>query len=354
MHASTLGFNADSKQSGYHSRCMTAATPIQRLDSWQQRHTPLALLVATVKKASDDQASNLAVVVAFYAFFSIFPLLLVFVTVLGYVLAGDPSLMRSVSRSVLGSFPVIGSTLHQRHLRGDALALVVGIVLSLWSGSAVTGAMSNALEQIWEVPRAARTGFIKKKVRGLGLLAGLALLFFLASGASGLVGGGLDGAPLVILGLAVSVLVNLCLFLASFRLLCAWRAPWRELLPGAVAAALVWTLLQAVGGIYVGHIAHSDTAYGTFAVVLGILAWLQLGCRITLYCAELNTVIAGRRWPRSLLGSDQPAGARRLGGPAVGQQAQTPPASGLPPRASPEAGGDQTAVTSSGCEHSPP
>jgi len=301
---------------------MATATAIQRLDRFQQRHSPLALLVATVKKANDDQASNLAVVVAFYAFFSIFPLLLVFVTVLGYVLGGDPSLMRSVSNSALGTFPVIGDTLRQRHLHGNLLALVAGIVLSLWSGSAVTGAMSNALEHIWEIPRSERTSFIKKKVRGLSLLAGLALLFFAASGASGLAGGGLGGAGLVVVGIAASALVNLCLFLASFRLLCAWQAPWRELIPGAVAAAILWTLLQALGGLYVGHISHSDSAYGTFAVVLGILAWLQLGCRITVYCAELNTVIAGRRWPRSLLGGQQPAGAHPLGGPAVGHQAQ--------------------------------
>ncbi len=303
---------------------MTASTPVQRLDRLQQRHKPLALVIATFKKANDDQASNLAVVVAFYAFFSIFPLLLVFVTVMGYVLSGDPSLMRSVSNSVLGTFPVIGGTLRQHHLRGNALALVVGVALSLWSGSAVTSAMTNALEQIWEVPQTQRTGFLRKKVRGLTLLAGLALLFFIASGASGLVSGGLGGIGLVVLGLAVSALVNLCLFLASFRLLCAWHAPWRELIPGAAAAALLWTLLQAAGGIYVGHIEHSASAYGTFAVVLGILAWLQLGCRLTVYCVELNTVIAGRRWPRSLIGNEQPAHARPLGGQHLRRQVPEP------------------------------
>ena len=316
---------------------MDAITAVRRFDRFQQRHKPLALLIATVKKAGDDQASNLAVVVAFYAFFSIFPLLLVFVTVLGYVLAGDPSLMRSVSTSVLGTFPVIGSALRQRHLRGDAVALIVGILLSLWSGAAVTSAMSNALEQIWETPRTRRAGFLRTRARGLILLAALALLFFTASGASGLVSGGLGGVGVVILGIAVSALVNLCLFLFSFHFLRAQPPSWTSLLPGAVAAAILWTLLQALGGIYIGHVAHSDAAYGTFAVVLGILAWLQLGSRLTIYCAELNAVIAGKRWPRSLLGHEQPADSRPLGGPTIGAVAMSPAASRSPPQVSDEA-----------------
>ncbi len=122
---------------------MDVLEPIHRFDRFQQRHKPLAIVCGTVKKFSDDQAGQLAVAVAFYAFFAIFPLLLVFTTVLGYVLAGDPSLMESVSDSVLGHFPVIGPSLKNQRLHGSVLALVTGIVLSLWSSLGMTGAMTT-------------------------------------------------------------------------------------------------------------------------------------------------------------------------------------------------------------------
>jgi membrane protein len=300
---------------------MDALAPVRTFDRYQQRHKPLALLVATAKKFSDDQAASQAVVVAFYAFFSLFPLLLVFVTVLGYVLAGDTSLMNSVSDSVLGRFPVIGPSLANEHLKGSALALIAGILLSTWSGSNVTGAMSSALEQVWEIPRRDRASFLQKKIRGLLLLVMLGALFIVASAASGVVSGGLGGWPLKIVGYLVAIALNFGLFMASFRFLCEEPPGWEVLMPGAGAAAILWTVLQSLGGVYIHHIGKSDSAYATFGLVLGILTWLHLGTQMTLYCAEFNTVLAGRRWPRSLFDAsdDQPEQARPLGGLTVGE-----------------------------------
>ena len=295
---------------------MDALAPVRKFDRFQQRHTPLAVLIGTVKKFSDDQASNLAVAVAFYAFFSIFPLLLVFVTVLGYVLAGDHSLMQSISDSVLGKFPVIGTSLSHRHLKGSALALIAGILLSAWSGSSVTSSMSAALEQVWEIPRQERASFINRKLRGLLLLVVLGAFFAIASAASGIVSGGLGGGALKAVGYVVAIALNFGLFLASFHFLSQQPPDLRKLMPGAFIAAILWTLLQGLGGAYIKHISHSDNAYGDFALVLGILTWLHLGTQMTLYCVEFNTVLVGRRWPRSLFDSheDQPEKARPLGG----------------------------------------
>jgi membrane protein len=300
---------------------MDALAPVRRFDRYQQRHKPLALLVATIKKFGDDQAGNQAVVVAFYAFFSLFPLLLVFVTVLGYVLAGDTSLMNSVSNSVLGRFPVIGPSLANEHLKGNALALVVGVLLSTWSGANVTSAMSSALERVWEIPRKDRANFLQKKVRGILLLVLLGALFIVASAASGVVSGGLGGWPLKIVGYLAAILLNFGLFLASFHFLCEEPPDAGELMPGAAVAAILWTVLQSLGGVYIKHIGKTDSTYGTFALVLGILTWLHLGTQMTLYCAEFNTVLSGRRWPRSLFDAhdDQPDQARPLGGLTVGE-----------------------------------
>src|SRR4051794_18962500 len=87
---------------------MDLLKPIRVIDRRQQRTKGLSIVFAVIKKFGDDQAGGLAALVAYYAFFSIFPLLLVFVTVLGFVLQGDPSAQESVKSSVLGQFPIIG------------------------------------------------------------------------------------------------------------------------------------------------------------------------------------------------------------------------------------------------------
>jgi membrane protein len=285
---------------------MDFLAPLHKLDTIQQRHTWSAVLFGTIKKFGDDQASNLAVVVSFYAFFSLFPLLLVFVTVLGYVLSGDQSLLHSVQNSVLGNFPVIGDSIKHNKISGSLPALVIGVLLSLYSGLGITGAANNAFDTIWGVPRHERANFIMQKLHGAGLLVGLGALFAVATAATGIVSGGLGGPLLLVFGVIVSVLLNITLFLAAFRFLSSEPPAWRALLPGAVLAAVLWTILQSVGGVYIDHIKSSDSAYGTFALVLGVVTWLHLGSEMTLYSAELNTVLAEKAWPRSLFGPSQP------------------------------------------------
>ncbi|MCL2419368.1 MAG: YihY/virulence factor BrkB family protein [Conexibacteraceae bacterium] len=281
---------------------MSALAPVQAVDRYQQEHKPLAVLVATIKKAGDDQISTHATAIAFYAFFSVFPLLLVFLTILGYVLAGDHSLMHSVEDSVLGRFPVIGDTLRHNKLQGSASALIIGIVLSLWSGLSVTSGTQTAFDAVWHTPKREQENFLKAKLRGVVLLAVLGVMFIIASGASGAVSAGVGGLPLFIAGVVISVVLNIGLFLATFRLLGSKDQELRQLVPGAIVAAIVWTILQIVAGAYIGHFKNSNSAYGTFAVVLGLLAWLRLGAQNMVYSAELNSVLAEKKWPRKLMG----------------------------------------------------
>src|SRR5690242_4153399 len=107
--------------------------------------------MAVVKKFGDDQGGNLAALVAYYAFFSLFPLLLVLVTILSYVLQGDPSLQDSIKTSVLAQFPIIGSEIsHNIHsLHGHILTLVIGVTISLLGGLGVTQAAQQAFDRVW-------------------------------------------------------------------------------------------------------------------------------------------------------------------------------------------------------------
>ena len=293
---------------------MDPLAPIKAFDRFQQRHRVLAVPLAVMRKFSQDQAGNLAALVAYYAFFSLFPLLLVFVTVLGYVLQHNHTELLSVENSVRANFPVIGKYLQFTSLHGHLLPLIVGIVTSLLSGLGVTNAAQNALDTVWAVPFKARPDFIHSRLRGLGLLVVLGVLFLVATGASGVVSGGLGGPVARVLGIAGSFLVNVILFLAAFRLLTARSVQTRCLWLGVMVAAVFWTILQAVGGVFVGHaLRHVPAGYTFLAFVIGLLVWLHLGAQVTLYAAELNVVVQRRLWPRSLLGPPvEPADQRAL------------------------------------------
>jgi YihY family inner membrane protein len=284
---------------------MDLLRPARAFDRVQQRHRWLAIPMAVIKKFGDDQGGSLAALVAYYAFFSLFPLLLVFVTILAYVLQGDVQAQRSISDSVLAQFPIIGEQLgHNIHsLHGHALALVFGLVTSLLAGLGVTQAAQSAFDHIWAVPIKDRPNFIRSRLRGLALLASLGVLFIAATLASGLVTGGVGGPLAKVGGILISLVLNFALFLAAFRFMTAEAVATRCLWIGVLAAGIFWEILQVVGGYYIGHVfKHSTDTYGFFGLVIALLVWLHLGAQLTLYSAELNVVIARKLWPRSLFG----------------------------------------------------
>ena len=254
------------------------------------------------KKFSDDQAGGLAALIAYYAFFSLFPLLLVFVTILGFVLQGDHSAQESIRNSVLAQFPVIGKQLQGKQLEGHTVALVIGLIAALWAGLGVTQAIQNAFDTVWAVPFKERPDFLRKRLRGFAFVALLGIMFLISSVVSGLATSGLGGPAVKVVGIALSLLLNFCMFAAAFRLLTAASVATRCLWIGVGIGAVMWEILQILGGIYVSHVVrHASSTYGFFAFVIGLLAWLHLGAQMTLYSAEVNVVLVRRLWPRSLL-----------------------------------------------------
>jgi YihY family inner membrane protein len=275
------------------------------VDHAQQRHPRIAFVAAVVKKFSDDQASQLAALIAYYGFFSLFPLLLVFVTVLGFVLEGNPSAQDSVLHSTLSQFPIIGSQLENNihSLKGSGLALAIGIIGSVFAGLGITNATQNAFNQVWHVPHKDRPSFIRARLRGLGLLVVLGMLAIVSTGAAGFVTGGGSGVLPIVGGIVLAFVVNVALFFTAFRLLTVDEVQTQDLIPGVIVAAVLWQIVQHLGGLYVDHvIKHAKETSGLFALVLGLLAWLYLGGQITVFAAEVNVVRARRLWPRSFFG----------------------------------------------------
>jgi len=266
-----------------------------------------------IKKFGDDGAGSLAALVAYYGFFSLFPLLLVMTTILGFVLHGDPGTQQDVEKSVLGQFPVIGDQIKLHSLTGSVSALVIGLIFSLLGGLGVTGAAQRAMDQVWAIPHKDRADPIKSRLRGLALITALGILFVLATIITGLASG-IHGPGGKIAAVAAGVAVNVLLFSAAFRGLTSSNVPARCLWIGVVFAALFWGILQIFGGIYINHVVrHASPVGEQFALVLGLLVWLHLGAQVTLYAAEINVVLARRLYPRSLLGPpDAPADERTL------------------------------------------
>ncbi|HEY1778090.1 MAG TPA: YihY/virulence factor BrkB family protein [Solirubrobacteraceae bacterium] len=289
---------------------------LARFDAYQQRRAVLAVPLAVLRKFSDDGAGNRAALVAYYGFFSLFPLLLLFTTILGFVLAGSPSAQSAVESSVLKQIPIIGASLKSGSLSGSGLGLAVGLVGALLSGMGVTMALQNAFNTVYAVPQRDRPNYLGARWRSLKLLFILGVLQLVSTAVAGLVAGGLGGALLTVAGIVVSLLLDFVTFYAVFRLMIDADVTTRELWPGIAIAAVAWELLQALGGIYIGHVVKGDKqTYGTFAVVIGLLVWIYLGARVVVYAAEINVVLARRLWPRSLLGgTKEPADRKALEG----------------------------------------
>ncbi len=284
-----------------------AQRTIRTADELQQRHAWLAVPVAVWKKFGDDQAGNLAALIAYSALVAIFPLLLVLVTVLDIVLKDNPGLKQTVLNAV-DQYPAIG-LLDQSigRLNQQGIALAVGLVGTFIGTLGVANSLQNALNSAWEIPFARRPGFPWSWLRSITLIVVVGTGFIattILSGSALAAGqrlGDAVGAGPSVLALAVSLVLNFGLFWLAFRLATASEITWRQLWLGAAISAVVWQILQAFGGYFLSHqIAHASPLYGTFAVVLGLIAWLYLQAQLTLYAVEINVVRAYRLWPRSL------------------------------------------------------
>ena len=275
---------------------------LERLDAYQREHRWLAVPVAVVKKFGDDGANREAALIAWWGFFSLFPLLLLFTAILGFVLAGDPGAQDSIRTSALSNFPVVGPSLAGGTLSGNGVALAVGIVGAVLSGTSVTIAAQEAFNNVYAVPKRQRANALKSRLRGLGLLVVLGVLQIASAGVTAVLGGS-GGLLANALALAAGLALHLVLFFAVFRFLTNRSVATRDLRPGIISAAILWTILVRVGGVYTQHVVESaDNTYGTFAAVIGLMTWLYLGGRVLVYSAEFNSVLTARLYPRSLLG----------------------------------------------------
>jgi membrane protein len=281
---------------------------VERLDAFQRRHPKVGLPLAVIYKFFDDQGAYLAALIAFYGFLSFFPLLLLLSTILNFTLAGDAELQARVLNSALGQFPVIGTQLRNSSgVKGSGIGLVVGILGTVYGGLGVAQAAQNAMNTVWRVPRNERPNPLRSRLNSLRLLlvVGLAVIgttILSALGARADAFGASIGVGLKVLFIALAVVVNAAVFALGFKVATARPLSWRETVPGAVAAAVAWQVLQYVGVFLVGGVfKHASEANSVFGVVLGLIAFIYVEAIFVVFAVEYNVVRAQTLWPRALL-----------------------------------------------------
>jgi YihY family inner membrane protein len=277
---------------------------VRRIDAAQQRHRVSAFAFGVVKKYGDDNGGVLASNLAQSAFVTVFPLLLILVTVLVTVAASAPSLRHEVLKAVTDQFPLIGGQLtgNVHALRRASVgSLIAGLLVLVWGAKGLAQAGLFTMAQVWNLPGPARPGYVPRLGRSMLFLGVLGIGVIASTLLTGLDAYGHNVVITVVLAQVLAALANVGLYLVSFRVLTPKGVPTRNLIVGAVTGGIAWTVLQALAVPVVRHYTHSDSVYGLFAVVLVLLAWIYLGVEIAVYAAEVNVVLTRRLWPRTIV-----------------------------------------------------
>ncbi|MDA3624749.1 YihY/virulence factor BrkB family protein [Saccharopolyspora sp. WRP15-2] len=304
-----------------HTRDRTSGTrrrralkiPVQRVDSFQQHHRSLGVAVAVFRKFAEDRSANLASMLAFWAFFSIFPLLLVLVTLLGFLL--PVSMKDQVLSNVATMLPLLDPATVQG-LSGEWWALGLGAVTALWSGLRVVRVAQAALNSVWGLPFTRHPTIVQQTVRGLAVLATIGVGLVVSTLVNGFVSGAAEGIDLGwvgrVLGYAIAIVLDLGLFVAAFRLLTHRQVTTRDVLPGAALCGVLFFVLQTASSLIISRFLHTaQSTYGPFATVITMLWWFYLQSVITLLGAQLNVVLKERLHPRALVDAPQTDADRR-------------------------------------------
>ncbi|HXW34022.1 MAG TPA: YihY/virulence factor BrkB family protein [Acidimicrobiales bacterium] len=291
-----------------------AERTVRRLDRFQQRHAALAFPWAVLQKFGNDQAGSKAALMAYYGLFALFPILLLFTTILGFTLSGNPSLRHRLLDTAFGSFPIIGTQLRSNThpLTGSGVALAVGIIGTIYGTIGLGQTTQNAVNTVWNIPYVRWPNFVFRNVRALAVIVLLGLAVLGSTILTGLATSFTTGFWATTLAFVGATVLNFGLFLVAFLVLTAEPLKPREVWVGATLATASWQALQLLGSWYVTRVlAHNSDTYGFFAIVITLLSWLYLGAHLFLLSAEVNVVRSYRLWPRSITQPPLTDGDRR-------------------------------------------
>jgi YihY family inner membrane protein len=260
----------------------------------RRRSVVLDVIARVADGYSRHRTGRNAALLAYYGFLSVFPLVLSLTAVLGFVLQDNPDLQDRILDSTLSQIPIIGQTIstNPENLRGSTGVLVVGLLLSIWSGMRAFTALQVGLDDVYELDRRQRANFAKTRLQALGgilVLGGAQVLTAITNAVSASAALPRLQDVLLLLGTAA---INAGILVYSYRYICSTTPPMREVAPGAILGGIAFSLLQYFGSTVVARsLANASPVYGSVASVIALTFWISLHATIALGAAELNRVL---------------------------------------------------------------
>ncbi|GAC1500729.1 MAG: hypothetical protein NVS1B10_04540 [Candidatus Saccharimonadales bacterium] len=281
---------------------------IKGVDKWQQSHRLTAMTYAVVKKYGNDESSYNAALLTYYGFLALFPLLLVLTTVTSLIAGNHSSIQNQIINGTTNYFPVLGSQLsdHVHGLHKNGIALIVGIVLTLYGARGVADVFQRGIQNIWCIPKSNSQSFFSRVLRSVSIVVVGGAGFIAASIFTGLSTSAGHGLLFKFIALGVHIFILFWLFIYLFNASLPKRISTKDLRTAGLAAAIGLVLLQAYGShLLKVELQHLDALYSYFAVALGLLFWIYLQAQLIYYAATLAVVRKQVLWPRSFSDIDK-------------------------------------------------
>jgi membrane protein len=273
----------------------------------------LAILVwRVILDMGRDDASHLAAGVAYYAIFSLFPLLLGLLAIMGLVLGSEElqrRFLQFVTENLPGSADFVANNVRQIvRFRG---ALGIGATIGLlWAGRAVFAAMSRSINRAWGI-RKDRPFYLAIPMQiAMATLTGT--LFILSTAATSFIQifnrgfGPSDQEPLLDLGITylalylVPSIITLITFLLLYRFAPYRRMRWKYVWPGAVVAAVLFEISKNLFLWYLDNFAVYDQVYGSLASVIVLMFWAYLSSLLLILGAEISSEYEKIYYPKEV------------------------------------------------------
>ncbi len=248
--------------------------------------------LAVQDRVGEINGSFAASAITVSIFVALFPLLLVAIAVVGFIAAGDttlaPRLIDDLGLTGSAADALTGAL--ERAADSRQAASIIGLLGLAWAGSGVAVALQQGVRLPWQE---ATTG-LRDRFLAIGWLVVAAVGFAASIALGGVLNVLPAGTPVLVtsvLAIALSLVIEVGLFLWMFWGLGTRRVHWRLLLPGALVAAVGFEALKLVGTVVVPHlVARSSAMYGSLGIVFAILAWLALFAKLLVYASTLNAV----------------------------------------------------------------
>jgi len=292
---------------------------VSSVDRFQRRHPVVGFPWAVAKRYGEDHGGWLGALISYYGFFSLYPLLVVFVTVATWVLRDRPDQLRRVLEALWSRLPFVSDQLsvevqeQVRSLTGQGWVIGVSMLVALWGGTGVVRVLQDTVNTIWGVPRFRRPNFVLKVVRGLAVIALVGVVVVGTAVVAGITVV-VDLPIAAAVGAAVAnIVLAAALAIGVYHLVIATRVRTADLLPGALITGVGTYGLSLLGGLYVQRVvARMSGIYGPFASTIGLLAFVSLSVQVFVIATEVNAVRARQLWPRALGRDLGPADRRAI------------------------------------------